>query len=156
MAASIQPNRGPLVQIVAFEPQHYAMLQVRSEQSGELERMGEAPGLAAELGPAFSAVETDEAGHVVKVLACAGLAEVRPAGHPKGGYARAWGAFGEGLRPAQWSAITHAIRAVIEGCDYARIDVMVSPWFDAARRYAVALGFQIDNLIFARSGGQHQ
>jgi hypothetical protein len=30
---------------------------------------------------------------------------------------------------------------------------MVSPWFPAARRYAVALGFGLDNLIFARAGG---
>jgi hypothetical protein len=138
------------VQIVPYEAEHYAMLVVRAEQAGELERMGQLPGAAAEYGPAFSAVELDDDGHVAKVFACGGLAEVTPPDHPMGGYARAWGAFSEGLRPAQWSAITHAIKGVIDGCGYERVDMFVSPWFDAGRRYALALGFTLDNLVFAR------
>lgn len=143
----------PIVQVIPYAAEHYAMLQVRPEQRGELERVGELAGAAAEHGPAFSAVELDEAGHVARVLAVAGLAELRPAGHPLGGYARAWAAFADGLRAAQWSPITHAIRAVIEGCDYDRIDMLVNMGFAGAVRYAEALGFAPDHALYARAGG---
>jgi predicted transcriptional regulator len=105
---------------------------------------------AAEHGPAFSAVEVDEHGNIVaKVLACAGLPRSARRS-PDGRLCPRWGAFAEGLRPAQWSVITHAIKGVIDGCGYDRIDMIVSPWFDAGRRYALALGFTLDNLVFAR------
>lgn len=142
-----------IVAVVPYEHAHYAMLPVRSEQRGELQRMGAAAGAAAELGPAFSAVELDADGHVFAVLACAGLAETRPPDHPLGGYATAWAAFAEGLRPAQWAAITAAIRAVIEGCDYRRIDMLVRSDWPVAQRYAEALGFRREAMMYARRGG---
>lgn len=143
----------PIFAVVTFEPWHYARLPVRAEQSGELQRMGQLAGHAAQLGPAFSAVELDGEGQVAAVLACAGLAETTPPNDPGGGYATAWAAFAEGLRPAQWSAITAAVRAVIEGADYARIDMIVRADWAAARRYAEALGFALCGMIYARRGG---
>jgi hypothetical protein len=146
-------GRRPVIAIVPYENEHYARLPVRPEQRGDLAAMCQAAGRAAELGPAFSAVELDDEGKVATVLACAGLAETRPPSDESGGYATAWAAFAEGLRPAQWSALTAAIRGVIEGADYARIDMMVRADFDAGRRYAEALGFTLDKMIFARRGG---
>lgn len=136
-----------MIAILPFEPWHFAMLPVRSEQQGEPEHMRQAAGGAADLGPAFSVVEQDAAGNVSAVLACAGLAENAP------DYATAWAAFAEGLRPAQWSTITHAIRAVIEGAHYARIDMLVRADWPTAQRYAEALGFTRDAMIYARRGG---
>jgi hypothetical protein len=142
-----------IIKIVPFEGQHYAMLPVRAEQRGELARMGVAAGHAADLGPAFSAVETDEDGEIIAVLACAGLAETVPPDAPSGGYATAWAAFAEGMRAAQWSSVTAAIRGVIEGAEYARIDMLVSGDWPAAQRYAEALGFTMDMMVYARRGG---
>lgn len=142
-----------MIAIVPYEPWHHAMLPVRPEQSRDLSRVGQAAGRAAELGPAFSAVETDDDGRVTAVLACGGLCETRPPSHPEGGYATAWAAFADGLRPAQWSVLTAAVRAIIEGADYARIDMMVSADFPAAKRYAEALGFAPCSMIYARPGG---
>lgn len=139
--------------IIPFEPEHYARLPVRAEQSGDLRRFGQVAGRAADLGPAFSAIEQDEQGHVLAVLACAGLAETLPPSDPSGGYATAWAAFADDLRPAQWAAITMAIRSVLEGCDYRRVDMIVRADFPAAQRYAKALGFEEDAKIFARTGG---
>lgn len=143
----------PIIAVLPFEHWHYAMLPVRAEQSGDLARMGQLAGQAAELGPAFSAVELNEEGRVTAVLACAGLAETRSASDPSGGYATAWAAFAEKLRPSQWAAITAAIRSVIEGCEYARIDMLVRTDFPAAQRYAEALGFRQDATMYVRSGG---
>lgn len=142
-----------LIAIVPFEPAHYAMLQVRAEQMSGLELMMRCADRFAELGPAFSAVELDEKGDIAAVLACAGLAESKPPSDPSGGYATAWAGFAEGLRMAQWSPITHAIRAVIEGAEYARIDMLVRGDWPAAQRYAEALGFKFETMIYARAGG---
>jgi hypothetical protein len=133
-----------MIAILPYEPWHRAMLPVRSEQADDLVRMGQAADLAAAHGPAFSAVEQDADGNVVAVLACAGLAE-NTAEH-----ATAWAAFAEGLRAAQWTAITHAIRAVIEGAHYRRVDMLVRADWPTAQRYAEALGFSLDGLIYAR------
>jgi hypothetical protein len=91
--------------------------------------MGQRWARPAELGPAFSAVEQDIDGRVTAVLACAGLAETNPTLRDR------LGGFAGGLRPAQWSALTAAIRAVVEGADYARIDMVVRSDWPAARRY---------------------
>lgn len=143
-----------IISIVPFELEHYARLPVRAEQRDDLRAMGQLAGQAAELGPAFSAVEVDEQGEITAVLACGGLAETFPPSHPSGGYATAWAAFADGLRAAQWSPITAAVRAVIEGAGYARIDMIVRSDFPAARRFAEALGFSLDRMIYARSGGE--
>lgn len=139
------------IDIVPYEPVHRAMLPVRPEQRYDLDRLGQTLGRAAELGPAFSAVERDENGEIVAVLACAGLAETRAPDHPLGGYATAWAAFAEGLRAAQWSVITAAVRAIIENAGYARLDTMVANDFPAAHRYAEALGFKPELTIYART-----
>lgn len=133
------------VAIVPYEPLHRAMLPVRKEQAADLETFRQAAGRAAELGPAYSAVEQDEDGNVVAVLACAGLAENTP------DYATAWAAFAEGLRAAQWSPIIHAMRAVIEGCGYGRLDMAVRADWSTARRFAEALGFTEDHIIYVRN-----
>lgn len=135
------------IAIIPFEPLHRAMLPLRKEQSGELERFGQAVNRAADLGPAFSAVEQDGEGRIIAVLACAGLAENNP------DYATAWAAFAEDLRAAQWSPIVHAIRAVIEGSHYARVDTCVRADWPVARRFAEALGFKEDFVMYARCGG---
>lgn len=142
-----------MLSIIPYDHSHYARLDVRVEQRGELRRMEQLAGQAAELGPAFSAVETDDDGQVLKVLACAGLMENRPNDHPRGGYASAWAAFGEDLGARQMSAITYAIRGVIEGAGYAKIDMLVAEDFPAAQRYAEALGFKRETTIYARYGG---
>jgi hypothetical protein len=144
------------IAIVPFEAEHYTRLPVRAEQSGDLSRFGQIAGRAADLGPAFSAIEQDEQGGIVAVLACAGLAETLPPSDPAGGYATAWAAFADGLRPSQWAVITTAIRNVLEGCDYGRVDMIVRADFPAAERYAKALGFKEDAMIFARAGGAAQ
>ena len=136
-----------MVNIVPFEPQHYAMLPVRPEQSGDTRMLGVAAARCAELGPAFSAVEMDEKGNVAAVLACGGLAE-NSASH-----ATAWAAFAGELRAAQWSPIVHAIRGVIEGAHYERIDTYVRADWPTARRFAEALGFKEECVMYARAGG---
>lgn len=141
-------NRRAVVAIVPYEPLHRAMLPVRREQAHDLEPFGQALGRAAELGPAFSAVELDEQGNVAAVLACAGLAENNP------NYATAWAAFAEGLRAAQWSPIVGAVRGVIEGSTYVRIDTCVRADWPVARRFAEALGFKEDFVMYARAGGE--
>jgi hypothetical protein len=68
-----------------------------------------------------------------------------------------------GVRRGPWrpamSAITHAIRGVIEGAGYARIDMLVAEDFPAAQRYAEALGFKRETTIYtrrARRRGEHE
>lgn len=139
-----------LTKILAFAPEHLALLETQVEQHGEAERFGQTVGRAAALGPAFSAVEMTDDGQILRVLACAGLAESRPV-DDGGGYATAWGSFGKDLRPAQWSAITAAIRAVLDNCGYARVDMLVSAGFGRAERYAEALGFTVETIIYARA-----
>lgn len=134
-----------MIAIVNYEPWHRAMLPVRREQSSDLETFRQAAGMAAERGPAFSAVEQDADGNISAVLAIAGLAENAP------DYATAWAAFAEGLRAAQWSPIVHAIRGVLEGCSYARIDMLVRSDWPTGRRFAEALGFTEEQAIYARS-----
>lgn len=136
--------------ILPFAPEHAAQLQVQDIQAGEAERFGQKIGMAADHGPAFSAVEVDADGRVHRVLACAGLAENVPTSDTSGGYASAWAAFANDMRPAQWSAVTAAIRAVLDNCGYARVDMLVSAGFPASRRYAEALGFTLDSLVYAR------
>jgi hypothetical protein len=133
-----------MIAILPYEPWHRAMLPVRPEQAHDLTRMEQAANLAAERGPAFSAVEQDDKGNVTAVLACAGLAENSPT------HATAWAAFADGLRPAQWSSIVHSIRNVVEGCDYRRVDMLVRADWPTAARFAEALGFTLDGLIYAR------
>jgi hypothetical protein len=142
------------ISIVPFEPLHLALIRDRAEQRGEAERFGEVRGASAEGGPAFSAIEADEVGNITAVLACAGLVEVHPPTAPNGGYAFAWGYFAEGLRAKQWATVTAAIRGVLDGCGYARVDMGVNPAFAAAGRYAVALGFSAMATIYSRSSGR--
>lgn len=137
----------PHVSIIAYEPWHRALLPVRPEQADDLQRFGQGVEWAAERGPAFSAVEQDEDGNILAVLACMGLAESGP------GHATAWAAFADGLRSAQWSPIVHAIRGVIEGCDYVRIDTLVKANWPTARGFTEALGFKEDIIMYSRSGG---
>jgi hypothetical protein len=136
------------VAIVPYEPFHRAMLPVRREQADDLKRFHQGVSFAAERGPAFSAVEQDDEGRIVKVLACAGLAENGP------DYATAWAAFADGLRPAEWSPVVHAIRGVIEGVHYSRIDTLVKADWPVARRFAEALGFREDCIMYSRAGGE--
>lgn len=138
----------PIIAIVPYEPIHRAMLPVRPEQRQELERFGEGAGTAAELGPAFSAVEQDAEGRITAVLACAGLAE------KSRDYAIAWAAFADGLRAAQWSPITRAIRGVLDGADYKRIDILVRNDWPSAQRFADALGFVPEFTVYTRQGGE--
>lgn len=137
--------------VIPFEPQHAALVEVQDQQQGEADRFGQKVGDAAKLGPAFSAVETDETGRIHRVLACLGLAETKPLSDPGGGYATAWGIFAKDLRASQFSAITAAIRGVLDNCGYDKVDMLVSASFPGAQRYAAALGFTVDTLIYARS-----
>jgi hypothetical protein len=128
-----------MIRIEPFAPEHLARLDVRPEQRGDAERLHQAGGAAAERGPAFTAF--DEAGAVV---GCAGLAENGP------DYATAWAMFADGLRPAIWAGLTRAIAAVLETSGYRRIDMLVRADFPAAHRFARALGFEQDMILFAR------
>lgn len=131
--------------ILPYQPEHLAQLAVQAAQVGDCERLGLPRGAAAELGPAFTAAELDGDGRVMTVLGCAGLAE-----HPGGERASAWASFAEGLRPAQWSALTAAIRRVLDQSGYRLVDVMVRPDFPAAQRYAEALGFEQEAIVYLR------
>lgn len=144
----------PIFTIVPYEPHHLAMLQDQASQRGEAEKFGQRRGGVADLGPAFSAVELDDDGNVVTVLVCAGLAELIPPSAEGGGYASAWGYFSEALRPATWSRATAAIRAVLDGCGYARVDALVDLERPQARRYAEALGFTPQAVLFSRSAAE--
>lgn len=128
-----------MIRIEPFAPEHLARLVVRPEQRGEAERLHQAGGAAAERGPSFSAF--DEAGNLI---ACAGLAENGP------DYATAWAMFGEGLRPGLWARLTRAIAAVLETSGYRRIDMLARADFPAAHRFARALGFEQDMILYAR------
>jgi hypothetical protein len=148
-AALAGATRRP-ISIVPFEPAHLALIKDRPEQHGEAERFYAARGASAEMGPAFSAVETDEEGRTIEVLACAGLAELKPPSAADGGRAAAWGYFADGLRPAQWATVTAAIRGVLDHAGYAQIDMLVGAGFAAAQHYAEALGFERSAFIYSR------
>jgi hypothetical protein len=137
-----------MISIMPFEPLHYALLPVRKEQAGEPELLGSMATIAAEHGPAFSAVETDDRGNLIAVLACGGLAETSP------DHATAWAAFAEGLRAGQWSPVIAAVRAVIDGTRYGRIDMCVRADWPTARRFAEALGFKEEFVTYSRAGGE--
>lgn len=140
------PRARPRIDILPFKPVYLDLIVDRAEQRGEAESMRVARGLSAARGPAFTAAEIGEDGKLARILCCAGLAENAP------DYATAWAHFAEDLRPVHWSAITAAIRAVLDSCAYARVDMIVRAGFDAAHRYAEALGFSLDAMIYARAG----
>jgi hypothetical protein len=136
--------RATMTAILPYDPAHLAQLHLQAAQIGEAERFGKRVGDAAEHGPAFTAAETDLEGGIVRVLGCAGLFLNAP------DYATAWAVFAEGLRPSQWSALTAAIRRVLDASEFRRIDTLVRGDFPAAHRYARALGFEPDATIYAR------
>jgi hypothetical protein len=134
-----------MIAIVAFEPQHAASIVLQAPQRGEAESLGFRAGDAADLGPAFSAVEQDEAGHVVRVLCCAGLAENAP------DHATAWALIAEGVGGAGMVAITRAIRRVLDAADYKRVDMLVRESFGRAHDFAKLLGFERDFALYVRT-----
>lgn len=133
-----------MIAILPFEPQHVARIAVQAAQHGEAERFGWRPGAAADLGPAFTAAETDQDGRIVRVLACGGLAENNP------DYATAWGLFAAGIGPGM-VAIARAVRRVLDESLYRRVDMLVDRRFAEGRRFAALLGFEHDYDVYART-----
>lgn len=135
------------IALLPFDPAHVALLHLQTAQQGEARRFRVPGGAAADLGPAYTVAEMDDAGAIVSVLGCGGLIENAP------DYATAWAMFAEGLRSAQWAALAAMIRGALEASSYARIDMIARADFPAAHRFARHLGFETDAIVFARPGG---
>lgn len=129
-----------IISIMEFEPVHLDGFAPRFDQCGEVEAIGRGAIHAAQLGPAFTAF-CDEGRGELKILGCAGL--IRNHEH----YATAWARFADGLSPGEWSALTAAIKRVIEASGLARIDMIVRTGFAAAERYAAHLGFAREGVL---------
>lgn len=130
-----------MIAIVPLELRHLAGLELQTAQRPDLTALAASGGaeLAAQLGPAFTALERVE-GQPDRVIACAGLAET----HPR--YATAWALFGEG-KGAGMVAITRSILRVLEVGGYARVDMLVRNSFDRAHDFARLLRFEPEGLL---------
>lgn len=134
-----------MIAIVPYEPWHREKLEVRSEQALDLIAFSQSADRIAALGPAFSIIEQDDAGQVKNILVCAGLAETAP------GCASAWAAISAKVRSRDWPTIIRAIRAVIEGSGYQRIDMLARADWPVARRFAEWLGFTEQAVVYVRA-----
>lgn len=136
-----------MISIVPFEPWHAAAIAVQPLQAPELATMTGPPGVAAALGPAFSALR-QEGDAPPLVLCCAGLM----VNHPE--HATAWAMFACD-KGAGMVAVTRAMMRVIAEADFRRVDMMVRSGPGAgldgpsirARDFATLLGFAREAVL---------
>lgn len=94
-------------------------------------------------GPAYTAIAPDG-----RILCCAGLTELWPAGPKNGGHALAWGMLAEGLGSAHL-AITRFGRRLFETSSYTRIEAIVRAHVKAEVTWARLLGLKQSAVLEA-------
>lgn len=127
-----------MIVIRPFERGDLIGLQVQAGQHGDLALIGDLSAHDAacfEGGPAWTAVDAGG-----RVIGCAGLIIQRP--H----HGTAWAMLGD-IGPIGLLAATRAALAVLDASSLRRIDAMIAPGFDAARQWAIRLGFELEGIM---------
>jgi hypothetical protein len=125
-----------MISIVRFEREHAKRMCVQRQQL--LDEFGEADAMSASFGDAWTALLDG------RPIACAGVVEVWS------GRAYAWALLAEDAGP-HMLAITRAIRCFLQRAPYRRIEMAVTVGFDAGRRWAEMLGFQLETPTAMRN-----
>lgn len=113
-----------------FDPSDVEAIEVQPIQRTELM----AGSFYAANGPAWTV--TDASG---RILACLGLMVAGP------GYRLAWALMATGKRNAL-VPLTRAVRRVLNGGDWRRVEMQTRPEFAEAADWAVMLGFQLEGV----------
>lgn len=119
-----------MIRVEPFEPHHVDMIEVQPAQ-----RDAVMPGVTyAAAGPAWTAFADDD-----RIIFCGGFAALGP------GYMLAWALLSSDKRADLWP-VTCAVRRVIAGAGWRRIELLTDTRFPAAERWALALGFEREGV----------
>ncbi len=114
--------------IVPFQPWHFHLIELQSEQIFAQSRLDQDMAVACEMaGPAWSCIDKE------RVFACAGIVSHETHGE-------AWAVLGERLGPAL-VGIHRAARRALANSPWQRIETLVRNGFENGERWAVSLGF---------------
>ena len=124
-----------MIEIVQFEPAHLTALKLQATQASasSLLTLEHGQKIAACTGIARSAMLGGEP------IACAGLIELWQ------GRAYAWAYIGEQAR-GHWHTVHRAVRDVVRGARWARVEMAVEVRDPGAKRWAAPLGFDFEGV----------